>query len=107
MLGTLFEYTSLPNGIAFAPCKFTKLMKPVFALLRRKGHSNSGYIDDSILVSDSFNECEVNVQDTVSLMETLGFITHEKKSVFKPCQNIIFLGNHIDSIHMLVYLTEK
>ena len=39
-------------------------------------------------------------------MQQVGFIIHEKKSVLVPVQNIIFLGNHIDSIKMIVYLTD-
>lgn len=104
--GKIFEYTCLPNGLALAPRKFTKLMKPVYAKLRQMGYSNSGYIDDSYLQGDTKAECKNNVRDTVSLMSELGFVIHEKKSVFEPVQNIVFLGNHIDSIKMIVYLTE-
>ena len=39
--GHIFEYNVLPNGLALAPRLFTKLMKPVFAFLRLKGHINS------------------------------------------------------------------
>ena len=39
-------------------------------------------------------------------MSELGFIIHEKKSVLEPTQNIEFLGNHINSQKMIVYLTE-
>ena len=42
------------------------------------GHTNSGYIDDSLLVADSFTEFEENIHDTVSLMTDLVFMIHEK-----------------------------
>ena len=32
----LYKFTCFPNGLAFCPRKFTKLMKPVFATLREK-----------------------------------------------------------------------
>lgn len=102
--GKVYQYTSLPNGVACAPRLFTKLMKPVYASLRMLGHTNSGYIDDSLLVADTFTECEHNVHDTVSLMTDLGFIVHNKKSVLIPTQNITFLGNNIDSDKMIVTL---
>ena len=35
--GELYKYTYFPNGLAFCPRKFTKLLKPVFATLRQKG----------------------------------------------------------------------
>ena len=34
----LFKFTCFPNGLAFCPRKFTKLMKPVFATLRQLAH---------------------------------------------------------------------
>ncbi len=50
---------------------FTKLMKPIYASRRQMGHSNSGYIDDSLLVSDTIDECLTNIKDTVSVMTML------------------------------------
>ena len=35
----LYKYTALPNGYAAAPRIFTKIMKPIFAQLRRLGHN--------------------------------------------------------------------
>ena len=43
------QYTSCPQGLASAPRLFTKLLKPVFATLRRLGHACVGYIDDTLL----------------------------------------------------------
>ena len=47
----LYQFTSLAQGFAYAPCLFTKLMKPVFAFLRKRGHLSSGYQDHSVLVA--------------------------------------------------------
>ena len=43
-------------------------MKQVYASLLIMGHVISGYIDDSIPLGDSYNECEENISDTVGLM---------------------------------------
>ncbi|MEW8548334.1 MAG: reverse transcriptase domain-containing protein [Candidatus Thiodiazotropha sp.] len=102
--GKVFQYVSLANGIASAPRLFTRLMKPVYATLRQLGHSNSGFIDDSLLVGDTFEECKENIFDTVHLMSKLGFIVHKTKSVLVPTQNIVFLGNVIHSLDMTVTL---
>ncbi|MCG7878916.1 MAG: reverse transcriptase domain-containing protein, partial [Candidatus Thiodiazotropha endolucinida] len=99
-----YEYSSLPNGVACAPRYFTKLLKPVYAKLRQMGHKNSGYIDDSLLLADTENDCEQNVKDTVSVMSKVGFLVHKDKSVFKPSLDIGFLGNRINSEKMIVYL---
>ena len=105
--GKLYSYTCVPNGISCAPRLYTKLMKPVYATLRQLGHTNSGYIDDSLLVAEDFESCENNVVDTVDLMSNLGFLIHETKSVLIPTTKILFLGNWIDSVAMIVYLPEE
>ncbi|MES9882157.1 MAG: reverse transcriptase domain-containing protein, partial [Sedimenticola sp.] len=77
----LYEYTSLANGLSSAPRIFTKLMKPVFSTLRKLGHCNSIYIDDSLLQSDSYTECLQNVSDTITLVDSLGVRVHPEKYV--------------------------
>jgi hypothetical protein len=57
-------------------------MKPVFATLRQYSYKNDGYVDDSLLIGDTKEECESNIKDTNTLLKWLGFIVHENKSVF-------------------------
>lgn len=47
--GKLFQFTCLGNGLSCASRLFTKILKPVYATLRKQGHLNVGYIDDSYL----------------------------------------------------------
>ena len=105
--GRVYKFTCLPNGLALCPRKFTKLMKPVFSYLRQQGHTSSPYIDDSILLGDSYNECASNVIDTVTLLDTLGFVPHPNKLVFIPTQTLVFLGFRLNSIDMTVSLTPE
>ena len=86
----IFQYTCFPNGISCAPRYFTKLLKPVYSTLRKMSHLNLGYIDHSLLIGDSRKECLENVNDTNWLFEKVGFIVHEKKSVFEPTQKLTF-----------------
>ena len=51
--GQLFEYNAWPNGLALAPRKFTRLLKPVFASLRLQGHVSTAFLDDTLLIGDS------------------------------------------------------
>lgn len=102
---TLYQFTCLPNGLTTAPRVFTKLLKVVFAQLRKIGHTNVAYIDDSLLVSRTFSECKTNIQDTVQLLDSLGFTIHPDKSVLEPTQTIKFVGFIINSQSMCVKLT--
>ena len=69
-----------------------RLLKPVYATLRRKGHFNVGYIDDSYPQEDTVSECNDNIFDTSDLLTKLGFIIHPLKSVLQPTQIFIFSG---------------
>ncbi|CAB3997611.1 Enzymatic poly, partial [Paramuricea clavata] len=55
--GSLYAFTCFPNGLASCPRKFTKLLKPVYAVLRKLGHISSPYIDDSYLQGDDYESC--------------------------------------------------
>ena len=77
-----FQYSCLPNGLTSAPKLFTKLMKPVFATLGQYGYTNAGYIDDSLLIGDTEEECDSNIKDTDTLLKWLGFVVHEKQISF-------------------------
>ena len=103
--GHLLQFTCLPNGLAEAPRKFTKILKAPFAHLRRKGHLSSAYIDDSCLLGHSNQACHDNVLDTITLMDQLGFTVHPLKSCFQPTHNLVYLGFVLNSLLMSVTLT--
>ena len=74
---------------------------------KKERHLSSGYIDDSYLQGDGYQDCLANVVDTIKLFDSLGFIIHPEKSVFIPTQIITFLGFVLDSRTMTVYLTQQ
>ena len=103
----LWQFDCLPNGLALAPRKFTKLLKPVFAHLRQQGHISTAFLDDFLLLAESELACVDNIQATVQLLRSLGFIIHPDKSVLIPSQTIQYLGVIINSCDMTVTLTEE
>ena len=105
--GCVYEYNALPNGLALAPRLFTKLMKPVFATLRQKGHISTAFLDDSLLIGMTKAQCQENVRDTLNTLRKLGFIVHPSKSVFQPTTKIQYLGVIIDSTSMTVTLSPE
>ena len=105
--GNLYQFNCFVNGLAEAPRKFTKIMKVAFSELRKMGHSNVHYIDDSLLTAESYEDCVQNITDTVHMLDDLGFTIHPKKSVLYPAQNVTFLGFNIDSVSMTVQLTDE
>ena len=105
--GQFFQYTCFPNGLSNCPRYFTKLMKPVYAFLRSKGHLSTAFIDDSFLQAQSFKECLRNVEDTISIFKALGFVVHNEKSVLTPSKEIKYLGFLFNSVTMTVRLTKE
>ena len=105
--GELFQFTCLPNGMCQAPFFFTKILKPVYSNLHSKGHLSTYYLDDSLIMGDTVEECTKNMQDTLDLLNKLGFFVHKEKSSFIPSQCIEYLGFEINSLHMYVCLTKN
>ena len=105
--GILYQFTCLPNGLSEGPRKFTKLLKPPLAFLRQAQCIVSGYIDDLITLGHSFQKSFENIVKIVKLFKKLGFVLHPEKSVFIPVQIIEYLGFVINSISMIITLTEK
>ena len=105
--GKLYVFTCLPNGLSTASRIYTKVLKPVFAALRKIGHSNVAYIDDSLLQNDSYEQCLLNIKDTIELLDSLGLTTHPEKSIFTPTQCIEFVGFLLDSTNMTVRLAPR
>ena len=101
-----YQFTVLPNGLACAPRFFTKILNPVFAVLREKGHECFQYIDDSFVVADSVESCRESLEILSEMLEGLGFGLHPEKSVVTPVQRLVFLGFELDSVKFKVFLTE-
>ena len=102
----LYQYSVMPNGLACAPRYFTKLLNPVFAYLRKQGCECFQYIDDSFITADEVVTCSQSVQQVVHVLQSLGFVIHPEKSIFKPSRNVHFLGFDLDSKTMTVSLSK-
>ena len=67
------QFTCLAQGLSSAASRlFTQLMKPVFSFLRELGHISSGYLYDSFLLGYSPEDCQANIDDTLTLYHDLG-----------------------------------
>ena len=105
--GVLYQFTCIPNGLASGPRIYTKICKPVFATLRKMGVSITGYIDDSLIVSDTKSEAKEAGEKTTKLLQDLGFIINWEKTVLEAAHQREYLGFVIDSERMVVLLPER
>lgn len=102
----LYEYTVLPFGLNTSPFVFTKILKPVISFLRSLGFLSVIYIDDFLLMGNSYLNCLDNVNRTSRLLENLGFIINKEKSILIPSQKCTFLGLTIDSVKLKLSVPE-
>lgn len=105
--GVLYEFTCLPFGLSTAPYVFTKLLRPVVSTLRQRGLKSVVYLDDFLLIGNTFKNCINNVFETVALLAELGFLFSPKKCHFPPTTSCQFLGFSFDSTEMILTLPDK
>lgn len=103
----IYEFNCLPFGLNIAPRIFTKLLKPVAKYLRQKGCKIIIYLDDVLIIGDNFNECSQSVKWVGNLLEQLGFIINQEKSVLTPSQRLEYLGYVFDSHNMTLSLPKR
>ena len=103
----LYEFQSLPFGLSSAPRTFTKVLRPVMAVLRRQGIRSIVYIDDLLLLSDSRQELMEVLQEVILLLRHLGFRINWEKSQLVPLQKIPYLGFMVDSLTTIISLPDK
>ena len=94
----VFQFTSLPFGLATAPQVFTMIVKKVKLMALSRGLRLHQYLDDWLIRSQSQEEAKVNTQEVVDLTQSLGWIINQEKSELKPTQVFSFVGYeyHLD-----------
>ena len=105
----VFQFTSLPFGLATAPQVFTMIAKEVKLMALSRGLRLHQYLDDWLIRSQSQEEARVNTQAVVDLTQSLGWIINLEKSELKPTQVFSFVGYeyHLDSALVVVAYINK
>ena len=103
----LFEFNCLPFGLNISPFVFTKIMKPVVSYLSEKGFFSVVYLDDFLLLGASFEASLHNVQTSIALLQSLGFVINYEESSLIPNSNWEFLGFDLNSESLTLGLTSQ
>ena len=97
----VFQFTSLPFGLATVPQVFTMLVKEVKLMALTRGIRLHQYLDDWLIRAQSQEEAQVNTQAVVELTQSLGWIINQEKSKLKPAHGQVFsfvgYEYHLDS----------
>ena len=70
----VFQFTSLPFGLATAPQVFTMLVKEVKLMALARGIRLHQYLDDWLIRAQSQEKAQVNTQTVVELTQSSGWI---------------------------------
>ena len=103
----LYVSVCYPNGLGPCPRKFTKINKAPLSDLRAFHHIASGYIDDFFVQGQTYLQCERSVIKTALTFDDLDYVIHATKSRFIPKQIATYLGFIINTIRMIVTLTDE
>ncbi len=105
--GKVFQYVSMPFGLGPAPRVFTKILRPIVGFLRQQGLRLVVYLDDILIIGHSREAAQEAVKRVVDLLESLGFVIQDEKSVREPSQSLEYIGLVIDTISMSFTLPSK
>ncbi len=105
--GQIYEFLFLCFGLGPAPRLFTKLLKVPIALIRRLNMRIIIYLEDMLLMSRSVEELLIAQDTLIFLLQLLGFVINQKKSLLSPVQEEEFLGMEINSIKMTLTLPQE
>ena len=87
-----YVYQALPFGLRSSPRTFTLIVRAVAAALRERGIKIFCYLDDWQILGLSQQSLNRQVQTTIDLVTSLGFIINREKSKLTPTRNPEFSG---------------
>jgi hypothetical protein len=95
----LYQFLSMPFGLASGPRVFTKMLKPVVAILRRLGIRLVIYLDDILILNQREMKLLTDRNTTLWLLQKLGFVINWEKSYLNPSQSMEYLGFVVESLN--------
>src|SRR3990167_9901332 len=107
MGGGHYRHVGLPMGVNVAPRWFSRIMKSILAILRRRNVKIVAYLDDILLIASSKEEAELHLQWLTDLLQYLGWIINWEKSVIECRQEVEYLGLVLCSRTMTISLPEQ
>ena len=86
----IYQFTSLPFGLAPAPQVFTMILKEVKLMTLSRGIRIHQYLDNWLIRAQSPEESSYNTKVVVDLTESLGSMINQVKSELIPTQVHVF-----------------
>jgi len=105
--GRVYQFKVLCFGIKHAPFTFNRLGLQLKKFFNRNGVSIIIYIDDILVISDTFHKCLKDAQFVINKLVELGLHIKLEKCSLHPNQSFFFLGFLWDTNTMTCQLPEE
>ena len=92
----LFQFTAAPFGLNILPFLWTKVMKVLSRIWRKKGILVFVYLDDLLVIAKTPLTLKRDLQTVLKTLENAGMVINYKKSILVPSQQIHHLGFLLD-----------
>lgn len=102
-----YQFSSLAFGLTSAPRVFTKIMKSVMVVFRKKGIRAVIYLDDILILNGSKDSLTKDVEFIVFTLQDIGFLINWDNSELKPCRVIEYLGVMVNSMRLSFALPQN
>lgn len=104
---TYFYDTKLPFGASKSPSIFQSLSSAVCRIMKvRYNLLVISYLDDFLIINDSYDSCKYALQKLLEVLRVLGFHINYNK-ISGPAQSLIFLGVLINTVQMTLSLPDE
>ena len=97
ILGKVFQFKTLPFGLAPAPRIFTQCVSVLLKWCHRNGIQMIPYLDDWLLYDLDRSQLVENTKRVVEMAGSLGWVINMEKSDLTPSQRFDFLGMTLDT----------
>ena len=87
-----YQFKALPFGLTTSPYVFTRVMRAIAGYTRTLGLKLFLYLDDWILLSESYQAAEVWMNWLLALARALGLVINLPKCALTPSQIYEFIG---------------
>ena len=102
----MYQFQVLCFGVTSAPYTFDRLGRSVRDYLFKRGVRIIIYLDDILVLAQSFSQCLKDAQFVVDTLVRLGFFIKEKKCNLTPSKHF-YLGYFWDTIEMTCSLSPE
>ena len=92
-----FVFTVLPFGLSSAPFVFTKVVRPLVKHWRSHAVKIACFLDDGLGIAYTYQDALSCSNFVKTTLINSGFVPNVTKSIWIPCERIIWLGIEIDT----------